>query len=676
MKEAGQVPVRFLTQVWKLVSDNRGDVKTGYRPMIKAEPTGVEEIVRHVMPQNRAGIDALTITNYLKKPSWVLLSYILSGVEGYGTDVAETTVATLRKTFALLPDSEQSCRATMYDPVQEIIKNSPANLSDSLKQQVWSGLESFLQQSESIKEDGKPDDLADAWINLSKLAMNEQRYQTGLCCAQRSYAHATGKHKVDALYQIAYCLHDKPEKECDKVIACYREILEQFTGGKNASEHGKTLSYLAWCLHCEHSKAQPEWNEAITLYRQALDLFAAPEQVADRANTLRQIAYCLHNKPQPEWNEAITFYRQALDLLTAPEQSIDRARILKQIGYCLSNKPQPEWNEAITFYRQALDLLTAPEQAVDRARTLYQIGYCLSNKPQPEWNEAITFYRQALDLLTSPEQSIDRARTLYQIGYCLSNKPQPEWDEAIAHYRQALDLRTAPEQADDRARTLYQIGYCLSNKPQPEWDEAIAHYRQALNLRTAPEQADDRASTLFRIGYCLSNKPQPEWDESIALYREALELLTPTGQTISQASILHPAYTIGFIIALDGKGLCDEADAWARLLEKSRLVEGEVTQDDIPLITLRQVFLALRSNNIETALSLAKELQGTTEYPRAMLLASIAYFAVDRKNEASQAITTSCSTEANVAWARAIAIGYFKHYYPNKLAEYLALLPS
>ena len=550
MKEAGQVPVRFLTQVWKLVSDNRGDVKTGYRPMIKAEPTGVEEIVRHVMPQNRAGIDALTITNYLKKPSWVLLSYILSGVEGYGTDVAETTVATLRKTFALLPDSEQSCRATMYDPVQEIIKNSPANLSDSLKQQVWSGLESFLQQSESIKEDGKPDDLADAWINLSKLAMNEQRYQTGLCCAQRSYAHATGKHKVDALYQIAYCLHDKPEKECDKVIACYREILEQFTGGKNASEHGKTLSYLAWCLHCEHSKAQPEWNEAITLYRQALDLFAAPEQVADRANTLRQIAYCLHNKPQPEWNEAITFYRQALDLLTAPEQSIDRARILKQIGYCLSNKPQPEWNEAITFYRQALDLLTAPEQAVDRARTLYQIGYC------------------------------------------------------------------------------------------------------------------------------LSNKPQPEWDESIALYREALELLTPTGQTISQASILHPAYTIGFIIALDGKGLCDEADAWARLLEKSRLVEGEVTQDDIPLITLRQVFLALRSNNIETALSLAKELQGTTEYPRAMLLASIAYFAVDRKNEASQAITTSCSTEANVAWARAIAIGYFKHYYPNKLAEYLALLPS
>jgi hypothetical protein len=78
MKESGNVPLRYLAQVWKLILENRGDVETGYKQMIKAEPTGVYEIVRHVMPQTRIGIDALTITEYLHKPSWKLLSYILS----------------------------------------------------------------------------------------------------------------------------------------------------------------------------------------------------------------------------------------------------------------------------------------------------------------------------------------------------------------------------------------------------------------------------------------------------------------------------------------------------------------------------------------------------------------------------------------------------------------------
>ncbi len=194
MKDAGQIPLRFLIRVWELIYNNRSDVETGYTPMIKGEPTGVEEIVRYVMPPNRSGIDALIIADYLKKPSWVLLTHLLSSVEGCTIQDAEATINSLVKMLALLPDSEQHCRVTMYDPVQDRIRE-PGNLTDSLTQQIWSGLEFFLEQKDSVKEVGNPDDLADAWISISSLAISERRFSTALSCAQKANSYVLSEHE-------------------------------------------------------------------------------------------------------------------------------------------------------------------------------------------------------------------------------------------------------------------------------------------------------------------------------------------------------------------------------------------------------------------------------------------------------------------------------------------------
>jgi len=797
MKEAGQVPARFLIQVWRLVFENRGDVKTGYVPMIKAEPTGVEEIIRHVWPQNRPGVDALTIADYLKKSSWELLAYVLAEVEQYGSEMAAVTVSKLRKTWALLPDSEQPCRVTMYDPIRDQVQG-PGNLTNSLKQQVWCSIEAFLEQGDAISEEGQPDDLADAWISLSDLAMVEERYTIALGCARRANEYATGNHQVETLRQIAYCLYE-PEPNCDEVITCYREILdlltepgqtiergnaltqlancmscnhhtstlawdesvslyrqalELFTGPEQASNRARTLDRLASCLHrkpdpewdevialyrqayelrtepeqasdradnlywiayCLHSKPEPEWGEAISLYRQGLELRIGPEKAAERAETLYQIAYCLHSKPEPEWNEAISVSRQALALRTGLKQVTERVDSLCQIAYCLHSKPEPEWDEAIFMYRQALELCAGPEQASERTNTLHWIAYCMRNKPEPEWDEAISTYRQTLELLDGPEQDSARANTLFWIASCLHSKPEPEWDEAISTYRQTLELLDGPkqasarantlfwiasclhskpepewdeaistyrqslglftrlEQAYDRAEALYWIASCLHSKPEPEWDEAISTYRQALDIYTALEQVPDRSATLAQIAYCLHHKPDPELDEAISLYRQAIDSFTTPELTINRVAVLHPWCTIGLIIALDCKGLFEEADVLAGYLENSSLVEGEVTDSDQPLITRRKAYLALRINDLDTVLELTEGLQGTSEHAQARLLASIAYFYRGRMDEAREAIIAG---QSEAAWVRAIAIGYFSRYDPGKKDEYLNLLKS
>jgi len=669
MKEAGQVPVRFLIQVLRLVFENRGDVMTGYAPMIKAEPTNFERIIRDIWPLNRPGVDALTIADYLKKPSWELLAHVLAEVEQYGAEMAAATIANLRETLALMPDSEQPCRVTMYDPIRDQVQSSH-NFTNSLKQQIWCSVEALLEKGDSYKEDGHPDKLADAWISLSDLAMTEERYAIALGCARRANGYATGSYKEEALCQIAYCMHNKPEPEWDEAISLYRQALELLTGPDQASERAYTFHWIAFCLR---KKPEPDWEETVSLYRQALELLAGPEQASDRAYTLHWMAYCLHNKREPEWDEAISLYRQAIDLRTAPEQALDRARTLYQIAYCLHHKPQPDWDEAISVYKQLLELLAAPGQALDRADSLFQIAYCLHNKREPEWNEAISFYRQSLVLLAGSEQALDRARTLYLIASCLHNKSEPEWDEAIFTYRQALEIFTASEQVSDRAEALYWIALCLHSKPEPEWDKAISTYRQALEIFATLEQVSDRSATLDQIAHCLHNKPDPELDEAISLWRQAIDLFATPELTLNRVAALHPWCTIGLITALDCKGSFEEADVWAGYLENSSLVEGEVTDSDQPLITRRKAYLALRMNDLDTMLELTEGLQGTSEHAQARLLASIAYFYRGRTDEAREAIIAG---QSEATWARAIAMGYFSRYDPGKKDEYLNLLKS
>jgi tetratricopeptide (TPR) repeat protein len=233
----------------------------------------------------------------------------------------------------------------MYDPVREKVGES-SNLPISLKEQIWLGLESFLQQENYTKEIGEPDHLVDTWIDLSDLAMNEKRYLIALGCAQRANAYAVGAKRVIALRQIVYCLYE-PKPDCKKILAVYREMLEEITEPEKIADRGNTIWHLATCLCCEKSNTSRDWDEAISLYRQALNMITKPEQETERAGILHRFADCLKNKPQPNWDEALELYQQALELLTKPKQVTERAKTLRDLAHCLQDKPQPDWDKAV-----------------------------------------------------------------------------------------------------------------------------------------------------------------------------------------------------------------------------------------------------------------------------------------------------------------------------------------
>ena len=499
LKAAGQVPMRFFIRVWKLIYERKRDVDSGYLPFIQKEPREVEDVIRSLWPQSRAGVDALAIALFLEGPSWDLLAYVLAHVEDYGIDLAESTIRTMRTTLALLNDPVQPTRVSMYDPIRERVKE-PGNLTQRLREQIWSGVEAFLCSAQD--ESSFSDDLYASWLQIAQVAGQQEKLGLRIECARRSFKYAPDNVRHQALYFLAYCLHNKPDPDWAGAIDGYRQA-EALGRDAPPDQRASTYSWLAYCLH---NKPDPDWAGAIDGYRQAeaLGRDAPPDQ---RASTYYWLAYCLHNKPDPDWAGSIAAYRQAeaLGRDAPPDQ---RASTYYWLAYCLHNKPDPDWAGAIDAYRQAeaLERDAPPDQ---RAPTYSQLAYCLRSKPDPDWAGAIAAYRSALAL-------DQRAPTYYWLAYCLHNKPDPDWAGAIAAYRQAEALeRDAPP--DQRAPTYYQLAYCLRSKPDPDWAGAIDAYRSALAL-------NQRARTYSQLAYCLRSKPDPDWDGAIAAYRSALAL--------------------------------------------------------------------------------------------------------------------------------------------------------
>ncbi|MGA1791258.1 MAG: metallophosphoesterase, partial [bacterium] len=118
IKSIGRVPIRFLCQVWGLINCLGPETDHDFIRLIGKLPIETDEIVRSILPQSIPGLRALAIAEFLKGPSWELLSYILSKVEGFGEDLAASTINQMKEYMALLDDPEEPNKVFIYAPVQ------------------------------------------------------------------------------------------------------------------------------------------------------------------------------------------------------------------------------------------------------------------------------------------------------------------------------------------------------------------------------------------------------------------------------------------------------------------------------------------------------------------------------------------------------------------------------
>ncbi len=574
MKGAGQVPVRFLAQVWKLVEDNRPDVRTGYTLMIKGEPTGINEIVRHIMPQNRPGIDTLTISHYLRKPSWNLLSDVLSTVEGYGREVADRTIANLRETLALLPDSEQPCRTTMYDPIRDEVK-MPGNLTHSLKEQIWQALESVL--SGGFSEDGIGDDLADSWIALSRLALAEKRYDMSVAFAERARQLATYKRKYEALVVMIECLY-RPTPKCKRIMLCLGEMVDFLATEQKQAERGRVLTRLAHCMTCQKNTSRPkDWEGASLLFQEAIHLLSGTNDKTDLADAMVGLAHYWIETGKFGWDKIEGFYLEILSLLPPLEYGLKHAVVLTDMSYAI-HKQKPRVCDKVTKYlARALELFDASveQDGYHHGIALRQLGTCLacdSREGEIDYAKAMALQKRAIEMFSTPGLERQRAYTLVELAACFQEKPQPDSETAKALYQEALDLLKKPDQKLTRAEVLLRIANLLhNNKPidcvtvsqylseavelfadasenykhkygqslhrlgrcivceklglPPDYDKAIYLQTKAIEMLSLPDDEAWKAFAMEGLADCYRRKPEPELDRSIDLYRKANALL-------------------------------------------------------------------------------------------------------------------------------------------------------
>jgi len=574
----GRVPVRYLCQVWDLITDHAGKETERYASLIRREPTGAEEVVKSVLPRNVPGLKALVISDFLRGPSWELLRYVLAKVEQFGEDLAGTTIEAMRRTLALLDDPEDPDRVFMYAPLQEEIR-TPGNLSASFQQEIWEGIQEFLEDWNHIKEEGAPEHLCAFWLSLSDCAQAYGQKEIAVRCAERALEYASGEQEIKALFEIALATNRLTGKWCENTInLLWRAIeksgqLEKVTldaayakailGNLFLNIVPPNIKKAVSFLHeaksaCEFlgadsdvgrlnktlalaktNQGESEISEAIHHARQALGTYRKLKNTAKEIESLCLLAYCLRMQSNPDWAEAIICYREALKLQDMPEKQADRARTLYQLAFCLHTRPEPVWTEALKVSCESVEILKErgnPRELLDH---MVQYAWLCHHQPDPDWHEAFSNYRAALRLLTSPEDHDDRALILYLMAYCLSHQPTPDWAESIAHYREALKYQETLGLDADHALTLCQCALCLHTQPSPDWTGAITLYREALKLLTGPHQRIDRAQALHQLAHCLHNQPEPDWAGAITCYQGVLELLTDPKHRKELSEILY-----------------------------------------------------------------------------------------------------------------------------------------
>ncbi|MBN2373808.1 AAA family ATPase, partial [bacterium] len=621
IKSIGGVPVRSLCQVWKLIkespmnlrftkgeentlfcnsgegrnpgfsSEARHDKGIKYAPLIFKSQTGVDEIVKSVLPQTIPGLRALVIADFLNCPPWDLLIYLLSSVEGFGHDLAAGTIDDLRKSSALMDDPEEPRRSFMYGQARECVRR-PGNLADWFKGEIWNGIRDFLKEKGHLQEAACPSDKLFAfWLSLSEEAKKAGQKDIALSCAEAAIEYASSlEQEVNALFQTAlamnflqgewgedavYLLTRAVEKsmqlekdtidsanakamlgilflnssppDIEKALSFLHEAKDacEFLGDDNdAGLLSKILAIVKinQAANQGDNEGDSEIHKAIQYARQAASTYHKLENIMEEIESLYLLAYCLLILDEPDWAQAIFCYRKVLELLKIPDQKADRARTLYQLAYCLYNQPEPDWAEALKASKESCEILKGSVDGRGLADHLIQLAWLYHNQPDPDWDRAIALYGEALEILKDSEDSADMGMVLYMMGYCLQNRPDSDWTGAAAYYRNAFDLQGTEEQSADRALTLFHLAYCLQNQPEPDWPEAIAFYSGALGLQTDQRQ---RAETLYLLGFCLYNQHSPDWLGAIDCFRQAIGLMTDPDQQKDRAELLyHLAYCL------------------------------------------------------------------------------------------------------------------------------------
>ena len=145
-------------------------------------------------------MEALVITDFLNSPPWDVLESVLAKIDAHGRKLAGSTIALLRQLSSLVPDSEYPNRATMYDPVREVIKQE-GNLPKSRSTAIWQGLLGHLEEptDEGAKADSS---LAGFWGELRARARDSDQSEVRLACAQRAVEYAEGDQRIEASFEL------------------------------------------------------------------------------------------------------------------------------------------------------------------------------------------------------------------------------------------------------------------------------------------------------------------------------------------------------------------------------------------------------------------------------------------------------------------------------------------
>ena len=465
LTKRGDVSVRVLMSMARIVYELVLSVGTkSYAEAIAKVPTDAEQILAHLMPNDILGMSALVIADFLRKPPRDLFEHVLSEVanaEFGDSKLSAVVLKGLQATFTVDKDPKQPRRVSIYVPVRETIQK-PGNRTKTLKAQIWSAVQLFLQKAATSGQAEESKDLSDAWDEIRQLAQEEKQPRVRVDAARMAQRFAPESEKHAAWYYLAEALYDKENPEWEEALHCSLEALK--CSGVRDDTVQKAL-ILCQTGMCYSRQPKADWKQAKHCYRDAAKIFRKTNQAEQRADALVALAECLwYDRPQPHWTRAVILCDGALKLVPSGEQPPGRsirARAFRRLAECFRFPPEPRWAEAVARYKDALELLTAPEDAAERLWTLYDLGESLRQQPEKDWDGAVTYLEQALKSLPAGQQQAERALILGRLADGLRNRPSSDWARAIECYREAVKVYRALGRRTDLAGAA-RIGRCLA----------------------------------------------------------------------------------------------------------------------------------------------------------------------------------------------------------------------
>lgn len=503
IEAAGQVPTRFLIQVWGIIKEDKADIDTGYRDLIENLPKDTDAVVQSLMPQSIPGIRALVITDYLLNPPWDLLEAVLAAVDEYGPKLADKTISQLRRMSSLVPDSEQSFRATMYDPLREAIRREE-NLSKAFETQIWDALLSYLKLGNDIEQAAHPT-LSGFWGELTYHTMrSKQSAVLVAACSERKLIYTEGDARVEALYLLG--LAKLAGDEAD-VAEAHRVMTEACTLADQLGEETKNAAYASVLWAYYHPAQDAE------TFEQRLSRLTAAERICIKLGKDIDVAYIADMTAKLLLFGANKDAAAALQHASAAVDAHKRLKNPAKLGAALVVLAQcqapPDWEGAAKTYREALRCLTEDTSKELRGTALNCLAECQRNQTSPDWEGAINTCQEALSCLTDDTAKELRTAVLYNLGICRMSQTPPDWEAAYALSKQALELSLELALKLETVLGLENLVWLCSMCSQPPWEDVTEHCHMALGILTADEDKQQRESVRVCLAKCLHSQTPP-----------------------------------------------------------------------------------------------------------------------------------------------------------------------